>query len=63
MTKGDNEMLLTILIVLLILLFIGALPAWPYSAEWDYGPGGVLGTVLMVGLAIVVVLVLALGRI
>ena len=55
--------LLTILIVLLILLFIGALPAWPYSAEWDYGPGGVLGTVLMVGLAIVVVLVLALGRI
>jgi Protein of unknown function (DUF3309) len=55
-------MLLTMLIVL-ILLFIGALPAWSYSAEWDYGPGGVLGTVLMVGLAIVVVLVLALGRI
>ncbi|MGC2224250.1 MAG: DUF3309 family protein [Methylocella sp.] len=51
-------MLSTILIVLLILLLIGALPAWPYSAEWGYAPGGLLGTVL------VVVLVLALlGRI
>jgi Protein of unknown function (DUF3309) len=56
-------MLSTILIVLLILLLIGALPAWPYSAEWDYAPGGVLGTVLMVVLALVVVLVLELGRI
>jgi uncharacterized protein DUF3309 len=55
-------MLSTILIVLLILLFNGALPAWPYSAEWDYAPG-VLGTVLMVVLALVVVLVLELGRI
>jgi hypothetical protein len=56
-------MLSTILIVLLILLFIGALPAWPYSAEWDYAPGGVLGTILVVVLALVVVLVLELGRI
>jgi membrane protein YdbS with pleckstrin-like domain len=51
---GDNEMLSTIVIVLLILLLIGALPTWPYSAEWGYAPGGVLGTVL------VVVLILAL---
>jgi hypothetical protein len=58
-----STMLTTMLIVLLILLFIGALPAWPYSAEWDYAPGGVLGTVLMVGLALVVVLVLELRRI
>ena len=41
-------MLSTILIVLLILLLIGALPSWPYSAEWGYAPGGVLGTVLVV---------------
>ncbi len=51
-------MLSTILIVLLILLLVGALPAWPYSASWGYGPGGLLGTVL------VVVLILAvMGRI
>ncbi len=33
-------MLSTILVVLLILLLIGALPAWPYSASWGYAPGG-----------------------
>jgi hypothetical protein len=56
--EGDNAMLSTILIVLLILLLIGALPTWPYSASWGYGPGGLLGTVL------VVVLILALlGRV
>jgi hypothetical protein len=48
----------TILIVLLILLLIGALPSWPYSAEWGYAPGGVLGTVL-----VVVVILALLGRI
>ncbi|MBX6426992.1 MAG: DUF3309 domain-containing protein [Variibacter sp.] len=51
-------MLSTILIILLILLLIGALPRWPYSAGWGYGPGGVLGVIL------IVVIVLALmGRI
>jgi hypothetical protein len=51
-------MLSTIVIVLLILLLIGALPTWPYSAGWGYEPGGVLGTIL------VIVLILALlGRI
>jgi len=40
------------------LLLIGALPTWPYSASWGYGPGGLLGSVL------VVVLILALlGRV
>lgn len=60
LTVGDNEMLSTILIVLLILLFNGALPAWPYSAEGDYATGGVLGMILVVVPALVVVLVLAL---
>jgi hypothetical protein len=45
--KGNNEMLSTIVIVLLILLPIGALPTWPYSASWGYAPGGALGTVLV----------------
>ena len=51
-------MLSTILIVILILLLIGALPTWPHSANWGYGPGGVLGLVLV----ILIVLVL-MGRV
>jgi hypothetical protein len=42
------------LIVILILLLIGALPRWPYSAGWGYGPGGLVGTILLI------VLILAL---
>jgi len=41
-------MLGTILIVLLILLLIGALPSWPHSAGWGYGPSGLLGTILII---------------
>jgi hypothetical protein len=48
----------TILLIVLILLLIGALPAWPYSRGWGYAPGGLLSAVLV----IVLVLVL-LGRI
>ena len=40
--------LTTILLIVLILLLIGALPSWPYSASWGYGPSGLLGTVLVV---------------
>lgn len=50
-------MLSTVLIVILILLLIGAFPAWPHSAGWGYGPSGVLGLVL------IIILILALlGR-
>jgi len=50
-------MLSTILIVLLILILIGALPRWGYSGNWGYGPGGIVGILL------IIVLVLALtGR-
>ena len=38
----------TILLVILVLLLIGALPAWPYSTGWGYGPSGGLGLVLVV---------------
>jgi hypothetical protein len=48
----------TILLVILILLLIGALPTWPHSSKWGYGPSGGLGTILV----IVVILVL-LGKI
>lgn len=47
----------TILLIILVLLLIGAFPAWPYAAGWGYGPVGLLGVVLV----IVLVLVL-LGR-
>ncbi len=51
-------MLGTVLVVLLVLMLIGALPTWPHSRNWGYGPTGGLGMVL----AILVVLLL-LGRI
>ena len=41
-------MLVTVLVVLLILILIGALPHWPYSAGWGYGPGGLIGVILVV---------------
>jgi len=48
----------TILLVILIILLLGALPTWPYSAGWGYYPSGGLGLVLLV----VIVLLIA-GRI
>ena len=51
-------MLGTVLLILLILLVIGAIPSWPHSRGWGYGPSGILGVIL------VVVLILALtGRV
>lgn len=38
----------TILLILLILLLVGALPSWPYSSRWGYGPSGGLGLLLLV---------------
>ena len=48
----------TILLIILILLLIGALPAWPYSTGWGYYPSGGLGLVLLV-----VIVLLLVGRI
>jgi hypothetical protein len=47
-----------ILLIILVLLLLGVLPAWPHSRSWGYFPSGILGTVLV----IVVILVL-LGHI
>jgi Protein of unknown function (DUF3309) len=58
---SDRErtiMLGTVLVVLLILMLLGALPTWPHSRNWGYGPTGGLGVVLV----ILIILVL-LGRI
>ncbi len=38
----------TILLIVVILLLIGAIPAWPHSRGWGYGPSGGLGLVLLI---------------
>ena len=38
----------TILLIILILLLIGAVPAWPHSRNWGYAPSGTLGLVLII---------------
>jgi hypothetical protein len=37
-----------ILLIVLVLLFFGGLPAWPYSRSWGYGPTGLFGVLLIV---------------
>jgi hypothetical protein len=44
--KGDA--MGTILLIILVLLLIGALPAWPYSSGWGYWPSGGLGLILLI---------------
>jgi hypothetical protein len=48
----------TILLIILILLLVGALPSWPHSRSWGYGPSGLLGVVV-----VVLLILLLLGRI
>jgi hypothetical protein len=43
----------TILIIILILILLGAIPAWPYSSGWGYGPSGIVGVLLVVLLILV----------
>ena len=47
----------TIVLVILVLLLLGALPTWPYSAGWGYYPSGGLGLVLLI-----VVILALMGR-
>ena len=49
--------MVTVLIVIAVLMLLGAIPAWPHSRNWGYGPSGGLGLVLL----ILVILVLS-GR-
>ena len=48
----------TLLLIILIMLLLGALPTWPYSAGWGYYPSGGLGLVLLI-----VIVLLLIGRI
>jgi hypothetical protein len=42
-----------ILLIVLILLLLGAFPAWPHARNWGYGPSGVLGLVVVIVLVLV----------
>ena len=47
----------TILLIVLILMLIGVLPAWPHARSWGYAPSGVVGVVLLI-----VIVLFLLGR-
>ena len=44
----------TILLIILILMLLGAVPTWPHSRNWGYGPSGGLGLVVVILLILVV---------
>ncbi len=46
-----------ILLIILVLLLLGAVPAWPHSRRWGYGPSGILGIVV-----VIIVILLLTGR-
>ena len=48
----------TLLIIILILILIGAVPAWPHSRSWGYGPSGIVGVLL-----VLLLVLLLMGRI
>lgn len=48
---------LTILLIIVVLMLVGALPAWPHSRAWGYGPSGGVGIVL-----VILIVLLLLGR-
>lgn len=50
-------MLGTVLVVLLVLMLLGALPSWPHSKNWGYGPSGGLGLIL-----VILIILLLMGR-
>ena len=48
----------TILLIVLILILLGVIPAWPHSRSWGYGPSGIAGTIVIIRL-----ILLLLGKI
>ena len=43
-----------ILLIILILLLLGAIPSWPYSRNWGYGPSGGIGLILLIVIILLV---------
>jgi len=48
----------TILLIVLVLILVGVIPAWPHSRSWGYGPSGIIGLIV-----VVLLILLVLGRI
>jgi Protein of unknown function (DUF3309) len=48
----------TILLIILILILVGALPSWPHSKSWGYGPSGGIGIIVLI-----IIVLLVMGRI
>lgn len=48
----------TILLIVLILILVGAIPAWPHSRSWGYGPSGAIGLIV-----VILIVLLLMGRI
>jgi hypothetical protein len=48
----------TILLIIVVLLLVGALPSWPHSQSWGYGPSGGIGLVLLI-----LIILVAMGKI
>jgi hypothetical protein len=53
-----EQTMFTILIILLVLMLVGAFPAWPYSRSWGYYPSGGLGLIVLI-----LVILLLMGRV
>ena len=47
----------TILLIILVLMLVGAIPSWPHSRSWGYGPSGGIGLVLLI-----LIILLLMGR-
>jgi hypothetical protein len=56
--KKRSQDVITILIIILVLMLVGAFPSWPHSRNWGYYPSGGLGLVV-----IILVILLLMGRI
>jgi Zn-dependent protease with chaperone function len=56
--REDTMSLGTIVLIVLVLMLLGAIPAWPHSRNWGYGPSGGLGL-----LVVVLLILVLLGRI
>lgn len=46
-----------LMIIILIILLLGAIPSWPHSQNWGYGPSGLVGTIL-----VIILILILLGR-
>ncbi len=57
-TTGETAMLGTILLIILILLLLGAVPTWPHSRNWGYGPSGGVGLLVIIVIVLLVMKVI-----